>query len=50
VAVEYIDERLSSHEAAALCRGGHQELDAMAARLILETWLNTPRPVPSGTQ
>ena len=44
LAVEYIDERLSSHEAAALCRGNHQEVDAMAARLILETWLNAPHP------
>lgn len=41
--VEYIDERLSSHEAAALCRGSAQDVDAMAARLILETWLNLPR-------
>ncbi len=45
LAVEYIDERLSSHEALALCRDGAHEVDAMAARLILETWLNTPRPM-----
>jgi putative Holliday junction resolvase len=41
--VDFIDERLSSHEAAARCRNGRQEIDAMAASLILETWLNIPR-------
>ncbi len=42
--VEYIDERLSSHEAAARCRGTSQGLDAMAACLILETWLDETHP------
>lgn len=37
--VEYIDERLSSHEAAALCEGDPGRIDALAAGLILETWL-----------
>jgi putative Holliday junction resolvase len=38
LAVEYVDEHLSSHEAAA--SGAHDAaLDALAARLILETWL-----------
>ncbi|MEN9727729.1 MAG: hypothetical protein RL434_2095 [Pseudomonadota bacterium] len=37
--VEYVDERLSSHEAAALCGNDPAQLDAVAAGLILETWL-----------
>lgn len=41
--VEYVDEQLSSHEAAALCRGRGAEIDAIAARLILETWLQDAR-------
>jgi len=35
--VEFIDERLSSVEAAAR---GYGERDAVAAQVILETWLN----------
>lgn len=38
LAVEYIDETLSSHEAAAL-GGRDAALDALAAQLLLETWL-----------
>lgn len=42
--VAYIDERLSSHLAATHCAGDRQVLDAIAAALILETWLTTPQP------
>lgn len=38
--IAYIDERLSSHEAAA--RGARDHVDALAASLILETWLTSP--------
>lgn len=38
LAVEYVDETLSSHEAAAL-GARNAALDALAARLLLETWL-----------
>jgi len=41
--VNYIDERLSSHEAAARCVGDARMIDAVAASLILETWLAEPR-------
>lgn len=45
LAVEYVDERLSSHEAAALCGNDPAQLDAVAAGLILETWLmELPQP------
>lgn len=37
--VAFIDERLSSHAAAALRRGTRHTLDALAAQQILETWL-----------
>ncbi|MSR14735.1 MAG: Holliday junction resolvase RuvX [Gammaproteobacteria bacterium] len=37
--VLYVDERLSSHVASTMTNGS--AIDAMAARLILETWLNT---------
>lgn len=43
LSVHRIDERLSSHEAAAALRArGHRRgpLDAEAARVILETWLS----------
>lgn len=36
--VSTIDERLSSHE--ALARGHWHDTDAVAAQLILETWMN----------
>ncbi len=38
--VEYIDERLSSHAAGELTGGDQARTDAVAATLILETWLN----------
>jgi putative holliday junction resolvase len=38
--VEYIDERLSSHAADELTDGDLAQTDAVAASLILETWLN----------
>lgn len=48
VAIEMMDERLSSYEAKAEAaeRGhkgnyGKQPIDSIAARLILESWLNT---------
>lgn len=45
LAVEYVDERLSSHEAAGLCGNDPSHLDAVAAGLILETWLmELPQP------
>ncbi|MGD9602005.1 MAG: Holliday junction resolvase RuvX [Gammaproteobacteria bacterium] len=44
LAVEYVDERLSSHEAAARCAGDPARIDAIAASLILETWLAEHRP------
>lgn len=37
--VEFVDERLSSHAAAALARSGRHGVDAHAAALVLETWL-----------
>ena len=38
--VHLIDERLSSYEAAQRCHdSGASELDAVAAQVILETWL-----------
>lgn len=38
--VKFIDERLSSHEAASRATaGGAVDLDAEAARVILESWL-----------
>jgi len=40
--VYLIDERLSSHEASSRVRGG-DDLDATAAQVILETWLNENR-------
>lgn len=40
--VYLIDERLSSHEASSRVRG-HDDLDAAAAQVILETWLNEDR-------
>jgi putative holliday junction resolvase len=43
--VIYIDERLSSY-AAATPRG--DTLDAVAARVILETWLNAPEFAQAG--
>ena len=42
--VHLVDERLSSQAAAALQQAGHQDragLDAMAARIILQDWLDT---------
>jgi len=39
LAVEFIDERLSSHAAADDARGSRHGLDAHAAALILESWL-----------
>jgi len=41
--VQLIDERLSSHEANERLNGGDNELDAVAAQVILETWLNENR-------
>ncbi|MGQ0656546.1 MAG: Holliday junction resolvase RuvX [Chromatiales bacterium] len=41
--VHLIDERLSSHEAGARLRRGRDDLDAVAAQVILETWLNENR-------
>lgn len=38
--IAYVDERLSSFEAAA--RGTQDQVDALAASLILETWLAAP--------
>lgn len=40
--VEFVDEHLSSHEAQAVTKSRDHSLDAMSARLILETWLNLP--------
>jgi putative Holliday junction resolvase len=37
--IEFVDERLSSHEAQAVTKLRDTSLDAMSARLILETWL-----------
>lgn len=37
--VEFVDERLSSHAAGEFARESRRELDALAAALILETWL-----------
>ena len=45
--IEYVDERLSSHEALSARRSRRATLDAVAARLILETWLNSPRAATS---
>ncbi len=42
--VHLVDESLSSQAAAALQQAGHQDkagLDAMAARIILQDWLDT---------
>jgi len=39
LAVEFVDERLSSHAAAELAGDGRHGVDAHAAALILETWL-----------
>lgn len=39
LAVEFVDERLSSHAAAALACDSRHGVDAHAAALILETWL-----------
>ena len=44
LAIEYVDERLSSHEAASRCAGDPARIDAIAASLILETWLAERRP------
>ena len=41
--VHYIDERLSSHEAATQCAADARMIDAVAASLILETWLEEHR-------
>ena len=38
--IEYCDERLSSFEAAKLSDESRHELDAIAAQLILQTWLS----------
>ncbi len=43
--IAFIDERLSSHAAAA--RGHRDALDAGAAQAILETWLAEPTPCTS---
>jgi putative Holliday junction resolvase len=43
--IEFVDERLSSVAAAETTAGGRAPLDAQAARVILETWLNLPRPL-----
>lgn len=43
----FIDERLSSLEAEALLKGLSRrkgDIDKLAARVILETWLSTPPP------
>ena len=42
LAVEFVDERLSSHEALTTERTSRVTLDAVAASLIAETWLNLP--------
>lgn len=42
--VEFVDERLSSHEAADTARESRHGIDAHAAALILETWL---APLPA---
>ena len=42
VPVEFVDERLSSYEAASQQSSRH-EIDAVAAQLILESWLNAQR-------
>lgn len=42
--VQTIDERLSSHEARARADSYGQAIDALAAQIILETWLNENRP------
>lgn len=39
LAVEFVDERLSSHAAAELAHDGRHGVDAHAAALILESWL-----------
>ncbi len=44
--VHRAEERLSSQTAYELSDGGHDSLDALAARVILEGWMNT-RPVQS---
>ena len=41
--VSYVDERLSSHAAAAERASKHDPIDALAARIILETWLSEAR-------
>ena len=41
--VEFVDERLSSHAAAARAREDRHGVDAHAAAVILETWL-APAP------
>lgn len=41
--VELCDERLSSFEAAQLEQQSRHQLDAIAAQIILQTWLNTRR-------
>ena len=54
IAVDFVDERLTSYEAKALLaeqgrRGSYKDApaDALAAQLILETWLNAERgPAP----
>ncbi|MCG3201420.1 MAG: putative pre-16S rRNA nuclease [Gammaproteobacteria bacterium] len=42
--VQTINERLSSHEARARADTDGQAIDALAAQVILETWLNENRP------
>lgn len=39
--VQTMDERLSSREAAELQGAGKQGIDAIAARIILQNWLDT---------
>lgn len=42
--VHTIDERLSSREAALRRQNGERHLDAIAAQVILETWMNENPP------
>jgi putative Holliday junction resolvase len=42
--VRTINERLSSHEARERMGADGRDLDALAAQVILETWLNEKRP------
>ncbi len=44
VPVQTINERLSSYEARARMGTDGQAVDALAAQVILETWLNENRP------